>query len=227
VLNFIMWNQANATVYISSLMPTGAWTHVAATLDDATGLMTLYTNAVVAAQTTTTVRPLGPLDPNYQPGVGIGNHSSQPGVFNFPFRGRIDELSVYSRALSVTELQAIYNADGAGKCTVPTPAGSCATPPSGLVSWWRAEGNALDQAGTNNGTLVGNTTYGPGRVGQAFVFDGSGDAVSLGNPTNLQLQNFTIEAWVKRSGTTRASQDPLGGGAAPFSILAGGDMLSP
>jgi hypothetical protein len=89
----------------------------------------------------------------------------------------------------------------------------CATPPAGLVSWWRAEGNALDQAGTNNGTLVGNTTYGAGRVGQAFVFDGSGDAVSVGTPTNLQLQNFTIEAWVKRSSTTRGSQDSSGSGA--------------
>src|ERR1035438_4635261 len=76
---------------------------------------------------------------------------------------------------------------------------ACVSPPSGLVSWWRAEGNALDEAGTNNGTLVGNTTYGPGRVGQAFVLDGSGDGVSVGNPPNLQLQNFTIEAWVKRA----------------------------
>ena len=58
----------------------------------------------------------------------------------------------------------------------------CATPPAGLVGWWRAEANALDQAGTNNGTLVGNTTYGAGRVGQAFVFDGSGDGVAVGNP---------------------------------------------
>src|SRR5882762_8436037 len=82
---------------------------------------------------------------------------------------------------------------------------ACATPPSGLVSWWKAETNALDQAGGNNGTLVGDTTFAPGRVGQAFVFDGSGDAVDVGNPTNLQLQNFTIEAWVKRSNPVLAS----------------------
>src|ERR1035441_8776533 len=73
---------------------------------------------------------------------------------------------------------------------------NCAPPPWGLVGWWRGESNAVDQAGTSNGTLVGNTGYGTGRVGQAFVFDGSGDAVSVGNRTNLQLQNFTIEAWV-------------------------------
>jgi hypothetical protein len=60
---------------------------------------------------------------------------------------------------------------------------------------------------------VGNTAYGAGRVRQAFVFDGHGDAVSVGNSTNLQLQNFTIEAWVKRSSTTRASQDIWGTGS--------------
>ena len=28
----------------------------------------------------------------------------------------MDEVSLYSRALSAAEIQAIYNADGAGKC---------------------------------------------------------------------------------------------------------------
>jgi hypothetical protein len=89
------------------------------------------------------------------------------------------------------------------------------------VGWWRAEGNALDQAGTINGTLVGNTAYGAGRVGQAFVFDGSGDAVSVGNATNLHMQNFTIEAWVKRSSATRGSQDPYGSGSIFYGSSGG------
>jgi hypothetical protein len=97
-------------------MPVGNWTHVAGTLDDATGLLRLYTNGVVAAETNTTVRPLGPLNPAYHPGVGIGNHSSQPGPFNYAFRGLIDELSVYNRALSASEIQGIYGADSGGKC---------------------------------------------------------------------------------------------------------------
>jgi hypothetical protein len=36
------------------------------------------------------------------------------------FLGSIDEVSVYNRALSAAEIQSIYNADGAGKCTAPT-----------------------------------------------------------------------------------------------------------
>ena len=98
---------------------------------------------------------------------------------------------------------------------------NCTPPPSGLVGWWRAEGNALDQAGASNGTLVGNATYGAGRVGQAFVFDGHGDGVSVGSPANLQLQNFTIEAWVKRSSATRGSQDAVGSGSIFYGSLGG------
>src|SRR5206468_3176510 len=41
--------------------------------------------------------------------------------------------------------------------------------------------------------------FGIGRVAQGFVFVGNGDGVSVGNPVNLRLQNFTIEAWLKRA----------------------------
>ena len=92
-------------------------------------------------------------------------------------------------------------------------AGGCATPPIGLAGWWKGDGTARDSMGLNNGTLVGNVTYGPGEVGQAFVFGGSGAAVSVGTATNLQLQDFTVESWIRRSDTSRASQDPWGSGA--------------
>jgi len=42
---------------------------------------------------------------------------------------------------------------------------SCDPPPSRLVAWWAAEGNALDRVGTNNGTLTGAATFGAGEVG--------------------------------------------------------------
>ena len=81
----------------------------------------------------------------------------------------------------------------------------CTPLPTNLVSWWRANGNALDSVGGNHGTLVGNATYANGRVGPAFTFDGTGDAVQLGNPPFLQLQNFSIETWIKRASTAAVS----------------------
>lgn len=71
-------------------------------------------------------------------------------------------------------------------------------PFSGLVSWWRAEGNALDSVGTNNGIATGTTSYAPGMVGQAFQFNSSSDQISLPASPSLDLQTnsgFTVEGW--------------------------------
>ena len=84
--------------------------------------------------------------------------------------------------------------DGLGAACDPE---FCIAPPSNLVSWWPGDGDANDLQGVNNGTLVNGATFAPGKVGQAFSFDGTDDYVSVPNPsfkTNIQ---GTIEAWIK------------------------------
>ena len=129
---------------IESAVMYGNWIHVAATLDGSSGTMSLFTNGVLAAQTVTTVRPFGDLIPDDSPGIGIGNVND--GGNNFPFHGDIDEISLYNRALSVGEIQSIYNASSAGKCPPTEGTNGCTAVPSGLVAWWRAE--QLDKAVT-------------------------------------------------------------------------------
>ena len=90
-------------------------------------------------------------------------------------------------------------------------ADTCISPPDGLVSWWRGDGNGLDAAGNNNGSLAGEVAYETGRVGQGFSFNGSNEWINVDNPTNLQLQDFTVEAWIKRGDTTLASFQSGGG----------------
>ena len=117
-------------------------------------------------------------------------------------------------------------ANGTISRTLPTVPGrtytlSFAARGPGIVSWWRGENSLLDEADGNHGTLVGNTTFGPGIVGQAFVLDGNGDRVNVGNPANLQLQDFTLEAWIKRSSTTDISFDDNTG-----FVGEGGEIIS-
>ena len=88
---------------------------------------------------------------------------------------------------------------------------TCVQAPSGLVSWWPGEGNTTDIADGNNGSLQGTATFAPGMVGQAFNFDGQDGAVVVGNPPNLMLQTFSIEAWIQRASPTQASVGPGGG----------------
>jgi hypothetical protein len=79
----------------------------------------------------------------------------------------------------------------------------CAPKPAGLLSWWRAEGDAQDSVGTNHGTLYGAVGFGPGKVGQAFIFDGSSH-VRIADAPNLNFDAtspITIELWAYRVGT--------------------------
>ncbi len=84
--------------------------------------------------------------------------------------------------------------------------------PSGAVSWWPGGGNAADAIGTNNGTLQGNVGYAAGKVGQGFNLDGNQDGVTVGNPTNLRLQDFTLETWIRRASTSVVSYGSYGNG---------------
>ncbi len=74
------------------------WVHIAGTLDDATGEIRLYVDGVEKASTVTAVRPLATLDPNYQPGLGIGN--TQSGNYDEYFHGLINEVRLSDVALS-------------------------------------------------------------------------------------------------------------------------------
>ena len=82
----------------------------------------------------------------------------------------------------------------------------CAAPPVGLVSWWRAESAASDDAGGNNGTLSNGVSFASGRVGQAFRFDGNNQAVFIPYSPTLHATNYSVEAWVNPS--TQVS-DPI------------------
>jgi hypothetical protein len=196
-LDFFIEDGVGNAAFVGTDLNYNQWYYVAATWDGSTGTMSLYTNGVLAGQTVTDVRPLGELIPEDSPGVGIGNVND--GFNNFPFTGDIDEISLYNRALSAAEIQAIYNAGSAGKC--PITASTCVSPPSGLISWWPGEGNASDIAGTNNG-LLENVTFANGEVGQAFVFNGTNSGIRI--PANASLNvglgnGFTLEAWVNPS----------------------------
>src|SRR5581483_9842647 len=56
---------------------------------------------------------------------------------------------------------------------------TCIAPPTGLVSWWPGEANAYDIVGVNNGTVHPGVTFGTGKVGQAFSFNGTSGYVSI------------------------------------------------
>ena len=77
-----------------------------------------------------------------------------------------------------------------------TIAQTCAPAPVGLISWYPAEGNALDSRSDNHGTLQNGATFAAGQNGQAFNLDGTDDFIRVSTNANLRPNVWTLETWV-------------------------------
>ncbi len=93
---------------------TPAWQHIGVTYDKSSGVASLYVNGLMVTQTN-----LGTITPRTSTGLYLGYRP--PGSYPGPglFRGLLDEVSIYNRALSAAEMRSIAAARGAGKCAEP------------------------------------------------------------------------------------------------------------
>ena len=89
------------------------WFHVAYSFDPVTQVQALYVNGALVNASLVTKTIAYDTHPVL---LGADDNGGSPGFF---YQGNIDELSIYSRALTGTEIRAIYNANGAGKCLTP------------------------------------------------------------------------------------------------------------
>lgn len=103
--------------------------------------------------------------------------------------------------------------------------GSCSAPPTGLVAWYPAEGNANDIAGNNEGTATTDVTYPTAKVGKGFDFvDGS---VRVPDASSLRPTTITAEAWVAATapGFKYILAKSLDGGRATYAFYTSGGGL--
>jgi hypothetical protein len=68
-------------------------------------------------------------------------------------------------------------------------------PKAGLIGRWKADGNAVDSAGSHDGILEGGMGFVPGILGEAFDA-GSDKRVYIPDSPDFQLTSLTIGAWV-------------------------------
>jgi hypothetical protein len=73
-----------------------------------------------------------------------------------------------------------------------------------LIAYWKfdeASGTvAYDSAGTNHGTLVGDTAWTTGQIGGALEFDGDGDRVEISDSATIlgdATSSFSVTGWAK------------------------------
>jgi hypothetical protein len=195
-LRFVV-NGPSATPLLTANITPQTWHHVAATLQRGTaGNMALYLDGALVGS--------GP----------VGSGGSVSNALNFLIGGdgvskgeiAVDEVELFNRALSQTEIQNIFNAGAAGKC-------KCVSPPSDMVAWWPFDetGGMVvhDIADGNNGTPEtgpvgsGGPTPGSGMVAGALNFNGTSDFVEVPNAPNLNFGtgSLSIDAWIKIPGS--------------------------
>ena len=144
------------------------------------------------------------------------------------FVGKIDDVRIYNRILSATEVANLYSAGSGVPIKVNTSRNSFLT--DGLAGLWSFDGpdlratTAYDRSGTgNNGTLTNGPIPAIGKIGQALRFDGSDDYVV--SPTSAEgLTSGSISFWVKDStagtkGIMQWAQVANPGSGVPFIYL--------
>ncbi|MHC4506636.1 MAG: LamG domain-containing protein, partial [Planctomycetota bacterium] len=183
----------------------GRWHHVAGVYD---GTRTyLYVDGKVDASTRTS----GAIQATDYP-VCIGHNAQQEGR---QFRGLIDDVRIYTRALSSDEMRALAEARATAKVETPPPA----PPPTvrtasarGLVGHWKFdEGRgttARDSSGEgHHGAVKGGARWARGKVGNALFFDGEDDHVAIPDKAAFDITgNITVAAWIKVASFTKEFQ---------------------
>jgi hypothetical protein len=110
-------------------------------------------------------------------GVQVYNGS----LINY-FTGSVDDVRLYNRALSITEIEELYQeAD------------------DGLVAHYTFDGDANDESGNGyDGTVSGATQTADreGRFDSAYEFDGVDDYIEVSNSLGTEATPFAVSAWM-------------------------------
>jgi hypothetical protein len=167
-------------------LPLQEWTHLAVTFDGS--IATLFVNA----------------DPVASKAIQLGTDTNSPPLrfgsvadcdwVDQGFTGLLDEIQLYDRALTRSEILASHTTTAYGRCP------ACFPYPTGLAAWWRGEGDPTDVTGNNDGTMMNGGGYGSGKVGRAFNFDDDAapDYIEVPHSASLDITGaFTAEGWIR------------------------------
>ena len=181
-----------------------------------------------------------PQDATVFEGESVTISASASGVAPLSYQWRFNNADIAgATSTSLTLANVSFSAAGTYSVIVTNSFGSAMSsncvltvnPAPGVLSpiaWWQAEGNAEDSVGGNDGTLSG-ATFAPGKVGQAFNFDGDGASVSFGKSIgNFGSNDFTIAFWINTTSTRYEEaiiqKRPLCNGTSGWDIRTGGGV---
>lgn len=191
---FLFGDISTERIVSANTFPPGAFYHVAARCSGTA--FALFVNGVNQGQLNlvktipySSVHPwtIGANPPAFR---GIG----APRTWN----GILDEVAIYNRSLTVTEILTNHLAGPAGMCR-PGPTGPCLPPPAGQVSWWPFDGVTGDAKDGNDSASVDEVSFVNGKVLDGVKLGATG-FIEIPHAANLANQTFTVDAWVRADG---------------------------
>lgn len=172
------------------------WYHVVFTFDRSNNMHKIYVNKVITLSQTTSGSVSYSSTTTH---LGIGgqyndNNGSNPAPNRF-FKGKIDDVRIYNRVLSQSEVDELYDE--------PNPVLTESYVGNGLVAKYSFNnGNANDEIDQNHG-IVTNATLTTDRFGnpdKAYNFNGTNSMIRVphSSAVNLNYMNaFTISTWIQ------------------------------
>jgi len=162
--------------YVTTTTPitTNSWQLLTAVMDSNNDV-SFYLNGTFIEKVTHTSPAVANTDTVFR----IGQWNS-----TYKFTGSIDEVRVYNRALSASEVSSLYH-------YAPGP-----------VGYWKldeAQGTTANDSsgyGLTSSSFLGSPDWTTGKYGSALNFQNSGDYLSIADNSLLKPSNITVEAWV-------------------------------
>ena len=164
-----------SSVISTTSLSTNVWYHVGVT--HKTNVTKLYINGVLEATNNTAIDAI--YHPNKYPAIGnyYYIYGYDPSTY---FNGKVDAISAWQKELTQAEITELYNSgNGAQYIT---------------NDFYKPTTN--DALNTYNGTAIGGLTYGVGKIGTAFQFNGTNAYVELPDNSFNFTNDFTASAWV-------------------------------
>ena len=199
-------NISRLTSPVGSALPLNEWSHVAATYNAGTNQFTIYINGVHDTSNVSASPPPANTDSLF-----IGKQST------FTYWGMMDDIRVWNRSLSSTEIRTNYrtfmNILNAESSPVYSSLMLSLTfnnsfslgNPYNLIDWTN-NNNPIFSSNITEVSLTDQlyTTISPN---QSLVFDGDGDYAATPTHSNIEVDGqFTMEAWIyikNHSGVTQ------------------------
>ena len=175
---------------LTTFIPDNNWHNITVTYNGSgsNGIL-IYLDGTL--RTTTISNPIGTLNTLNSFIKTIGRLND---IYNFS--GNYDDIGIWNRVLTETEIAAIYN----GLTYSDTCNAVNGSLTQGLVGYWPFCGNANDDSGNgNNGTVNGATltTDRFGNSNSAYSFNGINSWIQVANSSILNPVAITISAWIK------------------------------